>query len=43
LRSWLAEPDAQLIAHNAQVAVDHFNLADLPEQLARVLERVPGL
>ncbi len=43
LRRWLVEPDAQLLAHNAHVAADHFNLADLPERLARMLERVPGL
>jgi glycosyltransferase involved in cell wall biosynthesis len=43
LRRWLAQPDVGLIAHNAHVAADAFNLADLPERLARVLERVPGL
>jgi glycosyltransferase involved in cell wall biosynthesis len=43
LAKWLAEPDTHLIAHNHRVAADHFNLADLPARLARVLERVPGL
>ena len=43
LARWLGEPDAQLIAHNHQVAADHFNLADLPARLAGVLQRVPGL
>jgi glycosyltransferase involved in cell wall biosynthesis len=43
LTHWLAQPDAHLIAHNHQVAADHFNLADLPGRLAAVLSRVPGL
>lgn len=43
LGRWLRQPDARLIAHNHQVAADHFNLADLPARLAAVLQRVPGL
>ena len=43
LARWLEEPDLRLIAHNRQVAADHFNLADLPAKLSAVLERVPGL
>ncbi len=43
LARWLREPDVRLLAHNHQVAADHFNLADLPERLAGVLQRVPGL
>jgi glycosyltransferase involved in cell wall biosynthesis len=41
--TWLAEPDARLTDHNHRVAAEHFNLADLPERLAGVLRRVPGL
>jgi glycosyltransferase involved in cell wall biosynthesis len=40
LARWLAHPDTRLIAHNRQVAADHFNLADLPARLSRVFERV---
>ena len=43
LGRWLEHPDMHLIAHNHRVATDHFNLADLPQRLAAVLERVPGL
>jgi glycosyltransferase involved in cell wall biosynthesis len=43
LTRWLGRPDQRLIAHNHQVAADHFNLADLPARLAAVLGRVPGL
>ena len=32
----------RLLAHNHQVAADHFNLADLPARLSAVLERVPA-
>ncbi len=41
LAQWLGEPDAELIAHNHRVAAHHFNLADLPARLARVLQRLP--
>jgi glycosyltransferase involved in cell wall biosynthesis len=40
LALWLEHPDARLIAHNQQVAADHFNLADLPARLSAVVERV---
>jgi mannosylglucosylglycerate synthase len=43
LAAFLRQADARLIAHNHQVAADNFNLADLPERLAAVLRRVPGL
>jgi len=43
LARWLGRPDARLIAHNQQVAAEHFNVADLPGRLAEVLRRVPGL
>jgi glycosyltransferase involved in cell wall biosynthesis len=43
LARWLGRPDARLIAHNQQVAAEHFNLADLPGRLSEVLRRVPGL
>jgi glycosyltransferase involved in cell wall biosynthesis len=43
LARWLRNPDGNLIAHNHQVAADHFNLADLPARLSAVLERIPGL
>jgi glycosyltransferase involved in cell wall biosynthesis len=42
LARWLDRPDARLIAHNQQVAAEHFNLADLPDRLSEVLRRVPG-
>ncbi len=43
LDCFLRQPDTRLIAHNHQVAADHFNLADLPTHLAALLQRVPGL
>jgi len=43
LAEWLRRPDLDLLAHNHRVAADHFNLADLPARLSRVLRRVPGL
>ena len=42
LGAWLASPDRELLDHNHTVAAEHFNLADLPGRLARVLERIPG-
>jgi glycosyltransferase involved in cell wall biosynthesis len=42
LRRWLDEPDAALLDHNHRVAAAHFNLVDLPDKLARVLDDVPG-
>jgi glycosyltransferase involved in cell wall biosynthesis len=41
--AWLDGPDEGLLAHNQRVAAEHFNVADLPERLARVLERLEGL
>jgi mannosylglucosylglycerate synthase len=43
LGRWLQQPDARLIAHNQQVAADHFNLADLPARLSAALGGIPGL
>ncbi len=43
LARWLGRPDGHLLAHNHQVAAEHFNLADLPAHLSALLERVPGL
>ncbi len=41
--AWLREPDTELLAHNHRVAVEHFNLADLPRRLERVLTEMEGL
>jgi glycosyltransferase involved in cell wall biosynthesis len=43
LAHWLRRPDERLLTHNQQVAAQHFNLADLPDHLSRVLQRVRGL
>jgi glycosyltransferase involved in cell wall biosynthesis len=43
LARFLRRPDPNLIAHNHQVAANHFNLADLPVRLGELLQRVPGL
>ena len=43
LMEWLRRPDHTLLAHNHRVAADHFNVADLPARLTRVLRQVPGL
>jgi mannosylglucosylglycerate synthase len=39
LAGWLHQRDEGLLEHNHQVAATHFNLADLPSRLARVLRR----
>jgi mannosylglucosylglycerate synthase len=42
LGDWLDDPDIELLDHNQQVAREHFNLADLPERLAAVIDGLPG-
>jgi mannosylglucosylglycerate synthase len=37
LAAWLEEPDPELVEVNHRVAARHFNLADLPDELALVL------
>jgi len=41
--AWLADAEEELLAHNQLVAAEHFNLADLPGRLSRVLGRMEGL
>ena len=41
--AWLGGPEEELLAHNHRVATEHFNLADLPDRLARVLGQMEGL
>lgn len=43
LAAWLDHRDPGLLAHNHRVAAAHFNLADLPARLSRILAQVPGL
>jgi glycosyltransferase involved in cell wall biosynthesis len=43
LATWFGQPDLSLLEHNHQVAAAHFNLADLPARLGRILAQVPGL
>ena len=43
LAAWLRAPDEGLLARNHRVAAEHFNLADLPQRLSRILREVPGL
>jgi glycosyltransferase involved in cell wall biosynthesis len=38
LGDYLDRPDTELLDHNQRIAREHFNLADLPGRLARVLE-----
>jgi glycosyltransferase involved in cell wall biosynthesis len=38
IRSFLDEPDCELLAHNLSIAVEHFNLASLPSRLRDLLE-----
>jgi glycosyltransferase involved in cell wall biosynthesis len=38
IAKFLAEPDEALLGHNAIIAREHFNVADLPARLASVLE-----
>ena len=42
LAAWLSEPDEQLLTDNQRVAAEHFNIADLPRRLSRVLRQVAG-
>jgi glycosyltransferase involved in cell wall biosynthesis len=43
LCAWLDAPDDELLPHNQRVAATHFNVADLPDRLARVLESLSSL
>ena len=43
LAAWLRAPDERLLVRNQRVAAEHFNLADLPQRLSRILRDVPGL
>jgi glycosyltransferase involved in cell wall biosynthesis len=40
IAAFLDHPDEELLAHNAAIATTHFNVADLPERLALLLETV---
>jgi glycosyltransferase involved in cell wall biosynthesis len=41
LAEWLAHPDDELLDHNHRIAATHFNVADLPARLAKVLDSLP--
>lgn len=41
--AWLRDRDEELLAHNHLVAAAHFNVADLPGRLERVLRAMGGL
>jgi glycosyltransferase involved in cell wall biosynthesis len=43
LDAWLGHPDPGLVEYNHRVAATHFNLAELPARLSRILAQVPGL
>jgi glycosyltransferase involved in cell wall biosynthesis len=43
LSAWLDAPDEELLSHNHRVAATHFNVADLPDRVAEVLEHLPSL
>ncbi len=38
IEAFLADPDEELLEHNATIAEEHFNVADLPARLAPLLE-----
>ncbi|MGP0031139.1 MAG: hypothetical protein ACLPVF_11610 [Acidimicrobiales bacterium] len=40
LSAYLARPDPDLVSHNHRIAARHFNLADLPDRLERILRRL---
>jgi glycosyltransferase involved in cell wall biosynthesis len=40
LRAWLDHPDADRVAYNRDVVAAHFNVADLPSRLERLLREV---
>jgi glycosyltransferase involved in cell wall biosynthesis len=42
LMEWLDRPDEQLLEHNHRVAVEFFNLADLPARVGAVIDGLPG-
>lgn len=40
VQEWLARPDVEVLRHNCRIARLHLDLADLPERLAQLMERV---